>query len=154
MSCCSGNTNKPSAGIDAITGKYERTGADNYEAYLDALKLNIIARKALSAASPTLHVSREGDRWRFETSIALKSWTSSFSLGTPFEEKTLDGREVESTVELVDESQKKFVIKQRAKKEGEHSTTIEREFKDNEMIETDRIDGMALVCTQRYKKLH
>ena len=151
MTCCGGEGNAP-ATANTLTGKYERHVTDNYEDYLAALDVNIVMRKALAASNPTLSVCREGQRWCFETSTALKSWTSWFTPGTPFDETTIDGREVSSVVEL--EGETKFVINQRAKKAGEKTTKVVREFKGNELIETDSIEGLSIVCTQRYKKLN
>ena len=41
---------------------------------------------------------------------------------------------------------------QTAKKEGEKSTEIVREFKGDEMIQTSKVIGSDLVCTQVFKK--
>ena len=46
----------------------------------------------------------------------------------------------------------KFISVQTAKKEGEKSTEIIREFKGDEMIATSKCIGSDLVCTQVFKK--
>ncbi len=72
-------------------------------------------------------------------------------IGKPFDEMTPDGREVTTTFEL--EGNDKFVITQKAKKAGEKNTKIVRHYPGDEVIETDTIEGMDLVCTQRYKRV-
>jgi hypothetical protein len=138
-------------GVDSITGKYERSAVANYEEYLDALDVNVVKRKALAAATPTLCICREGERWCFEWSTMLRSWTTWFTLGTSFEEVTVDGREVVSCIEM--EGERKLVVKQRAKKVGERDTKMVLEFSANELVETDTIEGLSIVCTQRYKRI-
>jgi Lipocalin / cytosolic fatty-acid binding protein family len=139
-------------GVDTITGKYERSAVINYEEYLDALDVNVVKRKALVAAAPTLTICREGERWCFEWSTMLKSWTTWFTLGTSFEEMTVDGREVVSRIQM--EGDNKLVVHQRAKKQGERDTKMVLEFAANELVETDTIEGLSIACTQRYKKIN
>ena len=73
----------------------------------------------------------------------------SFKLDVEFDEKSPDGRDVKAKVTKEGDS---FVSIQNAKKEGEKSTKIVREFKNDEMIQTSQVIGSSLVCTQIFKK--
>merc|ERR1719362_1956186 len=68
-----------------------------------------------------------------------------FKLGEEFDEKSPDGRDVKA---IVTQEGDKFISVQTAKKEGEKSTEIIREFKGDEMIATSKCIGSDLVCTQ------
>ncbi len=134
----------------AILGKFERYSTDNYDAFLDALDVNMVKRKAMTATNPTLENKKSGDNWTVKLSNALTSWEATFQLGKSFEEMTPDGREVTSCVNL---EGSKIIIDQKAKKQGEKSTKVVREYPGDEVIETDTIEGMDIVCTQRYKRV-
>ena len=94
-------------------------------------------------------VSVEGDVISFKTSTMLKSMELKFKLGEEFDEKSPDGRDVRA---IVTQEGDKFISVQTAKKEGEKSTEIIREFKGDEMIATSKCIGSDLVCTQVFKK--
>lgn len=72
-----------------------------------------------------------------------------FKLGVEFEEKTPDGREVTAIVTKEGDT---FVSIQTAKKEGEKSTKITREFAGDEVIVISQVIGSDLICTQKFKK--
>ena len=94
-------------------------------------------------------VSVDGDVICFKTSTMLKSMELKFKLGEEFDEKSPDGRDVKA---IVTQEGDKFISVQTAKKEGEKSTEIIREFKGDEMIATSKCIGSDLVCTQVFKK--
>ena len=79
----------------------------------------------------------------------LKSMELKFKLGEEFDEKSPDGREVKAIVTKEGDS---FISTQTAKKEGEKSTKITREFKGDEVIQTSQVIGSDLVCTQVFKR--
>ena len=89
------------------------------------------------------------ETWLFKTSTMLKSMELKFKLGEEFDEKSPDGREVTAKVTKEGDS---FISIQNAKKAGEKSTKIVREFKGDEMIQTSEVIGSSLVCTQVFKK--
>ena len=72
-----------------------------------------------------------------------------FKLGVEFEEKTPDGREVTA---IVTKEGDNFISIQTAKKEGEKSTKITREFVGDEVIVISQCIGSDLICTQKFKK--
>ena len=89
------------------------------------------------------------EEWLFKTSTTLKTMELKFKLGVEFEEKTPDGREVTAIVTKEGDT---FVSIQTAKKEGEKSTKITREFVGDEVIVISQVIGSDLICTQKFKK--
>ena len=79
----------------------------------------------------------------------MKSMELKFKLDEKFEESTPDGREVEA---IVKQEGNKFISEQTAKKEGQKSTRVTREFKDDEVIQTMEVLGTDVVCTQVFKR--
>ena len=72
-----------------------------------------------------------------------------FKLGEEFDEKAPDGRDVKA---VVTKEGDKFISVQNAKKEGEKSTKITREFKGDEVIQISQCIGSDLICTQVFKR--
>ncbi len=66
-----------------------------------------------------------------------------------FEESTPDGREVKAVVKR---DGNKLVSVQTAKKEGQKSTRVTREFTDTECIQTMEVIDTDIVCKQVFKK--
>ena len=66
-----------------------------------------------------------------------------------FEEKSPDGRDVRC---IVTQEGNKFISNQTAKKDGEKSTEVVREFIGDEMIQKSKVVGSFTVCTQIFKK--
>merc|ERR1712083_1202775 len=139
------------ADYEKYLGKYDRTAADKYDEFLSELGVNFLLRKAATASSPVFEVTYDTDSetWLFKTSTILKSMELKFKLGEEFDEKSPDGREVRAIVTKEGDS---FISIQTAKKEGEKSTKITREFKGDEVIVTSKCIGSDLVCTQTFKK--
>merc|ERR1711974_8075 len=132
-------------------GKYNRVSAEKYDEFLSELGVNVLLRKAATASSPVFEVTYDeaSETWLFKTSTMLKSMELKFKLDEEVDEKSPDGREVRSKVSKEGDS---FISIQTAKKSGEKSTKITREFKGDEMIQTSEVIGSSLVCTQVFKK--
>merc|ERR1739844_464663 len=113
--------------VDIAKGKFERTSAENYDDFLKALDVNFLLRKAATASSPVMTVTIEDGTYTFKTSTIVKSMELKFKLGEEFEESTPDGREVKA---IVKQEGDKFISTQTAKKEGQKSTEVIREFFD------------------------
>merc|ERR1712055_760013 len=140
-----------SIAMDAFKGKWERTSADQYEEFLKALDVSFMLRKAATVSTPVMEVSEEGGVWSILTSTTLKSMELKFKIGEEFDENTPDGREVTAIVTLEGNS---FVSVQKAKKDGQKSTKVIREFVGDECISTSTVDGVAdLVCVQKFKRI-
>jgi len=66
--------------MDSFIGKYERVSADKYDDFLKTLDVNFLLRKAATASTPVMEVSREGDVWNIKTSTTLKSMELKFEV--------------------------------------------------------------------------
>merc|ERR1712180_175445 len=108
-----------------MKGTYERSAAENYEAFLDALGVGMILKKAATATTPVMTVTEECD------------------------EKTPDGREVTS---IVTQEGDKLICKQTAKKDSEASTVSTREFFDDKCVLHIEIVGKGVACTQTFTR--
>ena len=75
--------------------------------------------------------------------------TLKFKLDVEFEEKSADGRDVRC---IVTQEGNKFISNQTAKKDGEKSTEVVREFIGDEMIQKSKVVGSNIVCTLTFKK--
>merc|ERR1711981_1276989 len=139
------------ADAEKYLGKYDRTSADKYEEFLSELGVSWPLRKAATASSPVFEVTYDAgsETWLFKTSTMLKSMELKFKLGEEFDEKSPDGRDVTAKVTKEGDS---FISIQNAKKAGEKSTKIVREFKGDEVIVTSEVIGSSVVCTQVFKK--
>lgn len=136
--------------VDIAKGKYERTSAEKYDEFLQALGVNFILRKAATASTPHMEVTEEGGQWTIKTSTILTSMELKFKVGENFDEKTPDGREVNSIVSV---EGNKFICVQTAKKEGEKSTKSIREFTDDGCTVTIEVKDTDVVCIQVFKRL-
>ena len=97
-----------------------------------------------------MKVSEEDGTWTIKTSTTLKSMELKFKLDEEFEESTPDGREVTAIVKM---DGNKFISEQKAKKDGQKSTRVVREFNDDNVVQTMEILGTDIVCKQVFKRV-
>jgi len=135
---------------DPRLGTYTRKSAEGYEDFLKALDVNLLLRKAATVSTPTMEVKKEGDVWSIKTSTTLKSMELKFEVGKEFEESTPDGREVTA---IVTEEDGKFVSIQKAKKEGQASTKVVREFNGDKVTVTMNIIDKDVTCVQVFERV-
>ena len=133
-----------------FVGKYQRTSAEGYEEFWDALGINNLFRKVSNVSTPIMEVSEEGGNWTINTSTTLKSVEFNFKLDEELEGKVPDGREVKAVNKM---EGNKLVTVENAKKEGEKSTKIVREFNGDEVIMTMEIVGSDITCLQKFKRV-
>ena len=55
-----------------ITGKYKRTSIENFEEFLNEVGVGVLLRKAALASTPTMEISKSGEKWKMVTSTILK----------------------------------------------------------------------------------
>jgi fatty acid-binding protein 3, muscle and heart len=85
-------------------------------------------RKITKALTPTTQLVRlDEDRFALKTRVPMKTETVEFTPNEEFEEKTLDGRKVKSTIVFDDN---KMIHTQH----GEKPSVVERRFFNDEMI--------------------
>lgn len=120
---------------------YKMTESQNFDEYMKALGVGFVLRKIGNSTTPTVELKKDGDQYTLVTSSTFKTSTITFKLGEEFDEETLDGRKVKSTVTA---EGNKFIHKQN----GEPESTIVREFSDKELVATMTVGDV--VCTRKY----
>ena len=134
-----------------MKGTYTRTSAEKYEEFLSELGVNFLLRKAATVSTPVMDVSEADGVWTIKTSTTLWSKDLKFKIGEEFDDTTPDGRDVTAIVTL--ENGNQFVSVQTAKKDGQKSTKVIREFNGDEVVQTMTIVGNDdLVCVQKFKR--
>jgi len=117
-----------------MEGSYLRIEEKDYDKFLAALGVGYITRKAATASTPTMTITKSGDKWSMVTATTLKKVELNFELGKPFDETTADGRDVTTTVSM--EGDNKLMTLQVPKKAGGKTVEVTRTFTD---------DGCAVV---------
>ena len=136
--------------MECFKGKWKRTSSEQYEEFLSALDVNFMLRKAATVSTPVMEITEEDGVWSIKTSTALKSMELKFKLGEEFEETTPDGRDVKAIVTL---EGNKLISVQKAKKEGQQSTRVVREFNGDECVQTSTVDGKEVFCVQKFERM-
>lgn len=86
-------------------GQYQNTKTENLDPYMRALGVNMILRKIGNSSSPQLLVEHlEGNHYKICEWTTLKTHTWDFTLGVEFKDKTVDGRHVLTTIDIVGET--------------------------------------------------
>lgn len=100
-------------------------------------------RKIGARVTPTIDLKKNADdTYTLTTASTFKNTVITFKLGVPFEEETLDGRKVNTTVTLEGNT---LIQKQ----DGDKPSTITRVFTDKDMTATMTVG--KIVCTRHYK---
>jgi hypothetical protein len=53
-----------------------------------------VARKMMTASSPTIEISKKDDKWTIKTSTLMSSSSNTFQLGEEYEETMMGGRSI------------------------------------------------------------
>ncbi|XP_055296546.1 probable fatty acid-binding protein [Sitodiplosis mosellana] len=120
---------------------YKLTESKNFDEYMKALGVGFVLRKLANSAKSTIELKKEGDQYTLVMSSTVRTFSISFKLGEEFEEQTMDGRKVKSTVTLEGD---KFIHKQ----EGTPSSITIREFTEKELIVTMTVKDVT--CIRKY----
>ena len=133
-----------------IVGIYQRVSTENYGELLKELNVNPIMRKAATSISPIMEVEERNGHWAIMTGCPPSgSVEIDFELGVEFDETTADGREVTSLMEL-----KGNILSQtQTSKTGSRNSTVIREFLEDTVKVTYKVDGWALSCVQIYERI-
>ena len=125
-----------------------RTKEEKYNDFLVKLGLGMLMRKAATVSTPTMEISKDGNKWKMVTKTTLKSIELNFEIGVPFEETTTDGRKCKTTVTM--EGDNKLITNQVAIEAGKKNVKVIREFSD-EGIDVQMICE-DVVSKQFYKR--
>lgn len=97
------------------TWKMERS--EGFNEVMERLGVSLLVRKTANASHPRIEFSQKDEVFTMKTLSTFKTTEVSFQLGVTFDEKTIDGRNVKSTITM-DASTMKQV------QEGEGKTTF------------------------------
>ncbi|MGW7455151.1 lipocalin/fatty-acid binding family protein [Streptomyces sp. NPDC054787] len=84
----------------SITGKFEMTSTDNYDAYLKAVRVVMIQRQLAMKAKPTVEITEANGRWTVRTLTSLKNAEIEFTPGETVTESTVEGLNCKSVITL------------------------------------------------------
>jgi len=144
-----------------MKGEYVRSSAENYDKFLDALGLKEILfypdeyRMTVVEHGHGMWTILWTDGYLYNSSVWLFACKPSlkihreFKIGEKFDEKTPDGREVET---LVERDCNKLITTQTAKKAGEKSTRSTLEFFEDKCVYTMEILDTDIVCTMTFTR--
>jgi fatty acid-binding protein 3, muscle and heart len=93
--------------------------------------VGMVLRKLITSVSSTCYLEKKGENdYEFHTQSTLRSFVVKFKPGEEFEEVTMDGRKVKSTITF--DGDNKLVHVQNCDK----PSTILRQFSDTELVVT------------------
>ncbi|KAG8441896.1 hypothetical protein GDO86_010903 [Hymenochirus boettgeri] len=114
--------------MDCFLGTWGLEHSENFDAYMEAVGVGFITRKAAGSLKPDVLISVDGDVYKVRTESTFKNSEFVFKLGEEFDETTADGRKTKTTVTL-----ENGVLIQFQKWDGKEST-VTREIKDGKMM--------------------
>merc|ERR1712045_199689 len=96
---CAGLGRSKIVAMVQFAGSYTHVKAENVDAYMAAIGVPWIARKAAAAVTPALEITQDGEDWTMSWKTSVISNTVKFKLGVEFEEKNPGGKVVKATLE-------------------------------------------------------
>lgn len=90
----------------------------------------MVLRKVGMSTSPTCYLIKNGDEYEYHTDSTFKNSVIKFKVGVEFENETLDGRKVMTTITL----------------DGDKMTQIEKGDKKSEIIREFSADELVATC--------
>ncbi|CAM2106789.1 fatty acid-binding protein 5 [Caretta caretta] len=130
--------------IEDFVGKWTLVLTEGFDDYMKELGVNSALRKMGGIAKPDVYIIKNGDTITIKTESTLKSSQLSFKLGEKCEEKTLDGRKVQTTVNLNGNT-----LTQLQQWDGKE-TTITRKIEDGKLVVECDMNGCK--CKRIYEK--
>ncbi|XP_012684809.1 retinoid-binding protein 7 [Clupea harengus] len=127
-------------------GTWDIVSNENFEAYMVALGIDFVTRKAASMLKPQKIIEQDGDSFIVKTLTSFRNYTCEFKIGEEYEEVTkgLDNRKCQTTVSWDND---KLVCVQKGEKKNRGWTHW---FEGEALYLEMRCEGK--VCTQIYKK--
>ena len=72
---------------EKLIGSYIFEKNENFEEFLIATDVPMIARKMVASTSPSIEIKNEGGKWTITAKVLLKTNIISFEIGKEFEEE-------------------------------------------------------------------
>ncbi|XP_067650808.1 fatty acid-binding protein homolog 6-like [Haliotis asinina] len=117
----------------ALLGNWQLERHENMDEYMKAVGVNIILRKMGLSITSYEEIKQDGDNWEIHITSTFKNAHLIFKLGEEFDEETMDGRKVKSTIVLEGD---KLIHHQTAVKEDGENSTITRELEGDTLVIT------------------
>jgi len=132
-----------------MVGKWKMVSSDNFDEYMKALDINIVTRKLGNTAVPTVEISMSEDgRYQMKTITTFKTAVLNFRLGEAFDEETADGRKVQTTMTMEENT---LVHDQKGDKEKAQKDSVIRRTFDADTMTTVCVVG-DITATRVYKR--
>ena len=74
------------AAADLMVGVYQHNRSEDLEKYFAAIGVPWPVRKMIVNTSPSIEITKEGDKWTISTKTSMTNTTSTFTLDQPWEE--------------------------------------------------------------------
>merc|ERR1712243_218340 len=74
--------------METVVGVYQHEKSEGLDEYLTKLGVPWIAKKFITASSPIVKISKEGDVWTINFKVAIKNNTIVFKIGEEFTENS------------------------------------------------------------------
>jgi len=128
----------------SLFGNWKLKTSTKFDEYMKEVGVNWALRKAGAACSSTTEITQEGDGLRLNTQSTVRSTNCVFPIGKEIDYKTMDGRNVKSTLEFDNN-----VAKVTEKWDGKTST-ITYAVRNDQMVITCEMNGV--VCERFHDK--
>lgn len=119
--------------MEALKGDWKLDSSENFEELMKELGVGMILRKIGSTTKPNVKLEEVDGEWVMTTSSAIKTHVIKFKLDQEFNEETLDGRKVLTTMSI---DNGKLVQVQKDTKNNNVSCTIIREISGDGIMKT------------------
>ena len=119
---------------DAFLGEWKLISSENFDEVMKALGVGFVLRKMGGALKPNVRFEKNGDEWTFTTISTLKTTVIKFKVGEEFEEETIDGRKVRTTITVENDK----LVQTQKDKDGKLVSVITREITSNGELKTVR----------------
>ena len=139
------------ADASKFAGRYKLINSEGFDEYMKALNIGFALRTLGNTLKPSVEIAINGDQWTLRTISTFKNTEQHFKLNEEFDEETIDGRKVKTTISL---ENGKLVQRQKASGADEKNSDIIRELVgDDEMVATLIVqDPKGPVTAKRFYK--
>lgn len=120
---------------DAFIGEWKLTHSENFDELMKKLGVGMMTRKIGNTTKPNLRFAKNGDEWTLTTISSIKTHAIKFKFNEEFQEETIDGRKVKSTVKRDGDK----MVHTQKDKDGKVVCVITREITPNGELKTVRI---------------
>jgi len=132
----------------SIEGKYQLAESHHFDEFLQALGVPANIRKRTIVHAPMVEITRTGEKMTIKQESLVKTSRTTFTLGEQFQEKTVEGKTVMSTIS---ETAPNVLAHERLGVNGGKDSVCVREFTPAQMKCTCMVDD--IVSTRVYDRM-